>query len=75
MSAQRESSDQPKPGPSVQVWINRLASLGPEAQGDIDETLLRENLARTPLERLLAANEAAEQVEELRRAMKAAGHA
>lgn len=49
--------------------IEPLAKLGPEAQGDIDESLLVENLKRSPFDRLVAASEAASQVEQLQHAM------
>jgi len=49
--------------------IERLATLGPEVQGNIDESLLVENLKLTPFERLIAAGEAAGQIEQLQRAM------
>lgn len=52
--------------------LEELASLGPESQGDVDETILRENLERTPAQRLIEASRAATQVEELQAAMRAA---
>ena len=50
--------------------LNELLSLGPEAQGEIDETLLQENLKRTPAERLIEAGRAATQIEQLREALR-----
>lgn len=51
-----------------------MVALGPEAQGDVDESLLVENLKLTPLQRLIAASDAANQIEQLQHAMNAAGH-
>lgn len=75
MSARDESVDARCSKPDRHTDIERLAALGPEAQGDIDETLLLENLERTPFERLQAVSEAARQIELLQQAVKAAGHA
>lgn len=52
--------------------LKRLVSLGPEAQGDVDESILRENLERTPAQRLIEASRAATQIEELQAATRAA---
>ena len=51
--------------------LNELFLLGPEAQGDIDESILWENLARTPAQRLIEASRAATQIENLKEAMRA----
>ena len=51
--------------------LAELISLGPEAQGDIDVSILRENLARTPAQRLIEASRAATQIEQLKDAMRA----
>lgn len=51
--------------------LNELISLGPDAQGNIDESILRENLARTPAQRLIEASRAATQIERLKEAMRA----
>ena len=75
MSAPNEPSSDPQPADHRRDPIGDLAALGPDAQGEIDESLLRDNLARTPLQRLQGVNEAATQIEQLRRAMKIAGHA
>jgi hypothetical protein len=57
-------------GSSIAAEIEWLLSLGPEAQDDIDESLLRDNLRLTPLERLEAANRAANAVEQLRAGLR-----
>ena len=72
---QPTTPSRPTADPSIAAEIARLAALGPEAQGDVDETLLLENLRLSPLERLIAANQSAAQIEQLQRAMAAAGHA
>lgn len=54
---------------SLQDEIDRLCALGPEAQGDSDDSLLQENLRLTPCERLEAAGLAADAVEALRAAV------
>ncbi len=54
--------------------IERLIALGPEAQGDIDDTLLQDNLHLSLLERLEAASRAAQGVETIRAAMRRALH-
>lgn len=59
-----------KSEPQKSASIEYLTSLGPEVQGVVDESLLAENLKRTPYQRIVAASEAATQVEELRRAMR-----
>lgn len=51
--------------------LNELISLGPEVQGNVDESILRENLARTPAQRLIEASRAATQIERLKEAMRA----
>jgi hypothetical protein len=71
MSASRALTVSASPSPEAADELARLSALGPEAQGDVDETLLLANLALTPLERLRAAGEAAGQVETLRRAVRA----
>lgn len=53
------------PGSSNAAEIEWLLSLGPEAQGEIHEFLLRDNLRRLPLERLKAASRAADAIERL----------
>lgn len=68
------SRGHPQPRPDAALEIARLATLGPEVQGDVDVTLLRANLDLSPLERLVAASQAATQIEQLQRAMKAAAH-
>lgn len=50
--------------------LNELISLGPEAQGDVDTSVLRENLSRTPAQRLIEASRATTQIERLREAMR-----
>jgi hypothetical protein len=50
--------------------IEWLLSLGPEAQGEIDETFLRDNLRLSPVERLEAASRAADAVEKLRAGLR-----
>lgn len=62
-------ADRPNARTSERDTIAWLAALGPEAQGEIDETLLEDNLQLSPYERLRAASEAATQLERLRRAM------
>ena len=54
--------------------LQRLQTLGPEAQGETDESVIRDNLALTPFQRLQAMSNAATQIEQLRKAMKAADH-
>jgi hypothetical protein len=61
--------------PHKSASIESLANLGPEAQGDVDESLLVENLKLSPLDRLVAASEAVGQVEQLQRAMSLSTHA
>lgn len=51
--------------------LNEVVSLGPEAQGNIDDSILLENLASTPAQRLIEASRAATQIEVLREAMRA----
>ena len=55
---------------STTAVIEWLLSLGPEAQGEIDESLLRDNLRLSPLERLEAASRAADAVEHLRAGLR-----
>lgn len=52
--------------------LRRLQSLGPEAQGDVDTSLLEANLRLTPLQRIEACQRAVSQVAELQVAMKVA---
>jgi hypothetical protein len=52
--------------------IDRLVALGPDAQGDVDESLLRDNLRLSPAQRLEAASMAANGVETLRAALQRA---
>lgn len=61
-------------GSSNAAEIEWLLSLGPEAQGEIDESLLRDNLRLSPLERLKAAGRAADAVEQLRDGLQRARH-
>jgi hypothetical protein len=69
-----DSSRLPPPSAGTSAEIARLVALGPEAQGDVDDTVLLANLARTPAERLRAAGEMAAQIETLQRAVQAAIH-
>jgi hypothetical protein len=51
--------------------IKTLAALTPESQGDIDVSLIEENLRLTPAQRIQAACRAATDLEILRSALKA----
>lgn len=75
MTARIANSPIARHRPAAAEEIARLLTLGPEAQGEVDESLLRSNLALSPAERLQAANETARQIEILQLAMKAATHA
>ena len=57
---------------SIADEIERLCSLGPEAQGEIDDSLLRANLQLTACERLAAAARAADGVAALRAGLRIA---
>lgn len=71
-SAQPMSQSSPPLSPENRsALLNELVSLGPEAQGNIDDSILLENLASTPAQRLIEASRAATQIEVLREAMRA----
>lgn len=52
--------------------LRRLAALGPDAQGDVDWTLIEANLKLSPRERIEACQQAAAQVQQLQTAMREA---
>jgi hypothetical protein len=48
MPASRAVTVSASPSPEAADELARLSALGPEAQGDVDESLLLANLALTP---------------------------
>lgn len=69
MSTPARSAPEEKSSDLPSTVLAQLLALGPEAQGEQDESLLLANLALTPLQRLEAMSQAATQIEMLRQAV------